>query len=115
LVRPWSFVRPQSLVLSPPSRTWDLGPRTDPELSPKYQGLLLAVINLRRRVHERSALHAGAVEREDLIERRELQRRLRHGPRLRQHLRIFDRRFHFHRVLVDAVIPLDEVEGVGVE
>src|SRR5215467_10122892 len=77
--------------------------------------LLLPVIDLRRGLHQGRALDAGAIEREDLIERREPQGLLRHNPRFRQHLRILDRRFDFHRVLVDPAVAFDDVKGVGME
>src|SRR5215470_7646786 len=50
--------------------------------------LLPSVVLLGRRLHQRGALHARAVETHDLIEGCQPQRLFRHGPRFGQNLGI---------------------------
>src|SRR5690606_34392212 len=60
-------------------------------------------------------LGAGALQRHDLIERCELEGLRRNDPRLLQHLLVVYRRVDHERVLVDAPIPLDDAQRIGMK
>src|SRR3954469_21125476 len=55
-------------------------------------------------------LDGGAVERQQLVERAELQRLLRHGPRTGEHFRVLHGRLDLERVRIHAPIALGDVQ-----